>query len=82
MNQEIQQYQSDDARITLDVRVENDIVWLTQAQIGILFGVQKSAISKHLKNIFNSGELCQESGGCVKSGAPSFFCKKALTLAG
>lgn len=61
MNQEIQQYQSDDARITLDVRVENDIVWLTQAQIGILFGVQKSAISKHLKNIFNSGELCQES---------------------
>ena len=61
MNQEIQQYQSDDARITLDVRVENDTVWLTQAQIGILFGVQKSAISKHLKNIFNSGELCQES---------------------
>lgn len=61
MNQEMQQYQSDDARITLDVRVENDTVWLTQAQIGILFGVQKSAISKHLKNIFNSGELCQES---------------------
>jgi len=29
MNQEIQQYQSDDARITLDVRVENDTVWLT-----------------------------------------------------
>lgn len=61
MNQEIQQYQSDDAGITLDVRVENDTVWLTQAQIGMLFGVQKAAISKHLKNIFNSGELCQES---------------------
>ena len=61
MNQEIQQYQSDDAQVTLDVRVENDTVWLTQAQIGILFGVQKSAISKHMKNIFNSGELCQES---------------------
>ena len=61
MNQEIQQYQSDDAGITLDVRVENDTVWLTQAQICMLFGVQKAAISKHLKNIFSSGELCQES---------------------
>jgi len=40
MNQEIQQYQSDDAGITLDVRVENDTIWLTQAQIGMLFGVQ------------------------------------------
>ena len=60
MNQEIQQYQSDDAQITLDVRVDNDTVWLTQAQIGMLFGVQKAAISKHLKNIFSSGELCQE----------------------
>lgn len=61
MPQEMQQYLSDDARIMLDVRVENETVWLTQAQIGILFGVQKAAISKHLKNIFSSGELCQES---------------------
>lgn len=45
----------------MDVLVENDTVWLTQSQICMLFGVQKAAISKHLKNIFSSGELCQES---------------------
>ena len=32
-----------------------------EVQIGMLFGVQKAAISEHLKNIFSSGELCQES---------------------
>jgi len=61
MKQEIQQYQSNDTRITLDVRFDNETLWLTQAQIGTLFGVQKAAISKHLKNIFESGELRQEA---------------------
>ena len=41
--------------------MEEETVWLTQAQIGLLFGVQKAAISKHLKNIFQSGELQQTS---------------------
>lgn len=54
-------YQSEDALIQLNVLVENETVWLTQAQIGKLFGVQKAAISKHLKNIFVSGELRQEA---------------------
>jgi hypothetical protein len=39
------------------VRLENDTVWLTQAQIANLFGVGQPAISKHLKNIFTSEEL-------------------------
>ncbi len=43
--------------ISLEVRLENDTVWLTQAQIANLFGVGQPAISKHLKNIFNSEEL-------------------------
>ena len=54
-------YQSEDALVQLNVLVENETVWLTQAQIGKLFGVQKAAISKHLKNIFVSGELRQEA---------------------
>jgi len=53
---EIVLYQSDNT-IELEVRLENETVWLTQAQIGKLFGVQQPAISKHLKNIFASGEL-------------------------
>ena len=47
--------------VRLDVRLENETVWLTQLKIAELFGVQKAAISKHIKNIFASGELIRES---------------------
>jgi predicted XRE-type DNA-binding protein len=57
---EIVLYQSDNA-IELEVRLENETVWLTQTQIAKLFGVQVPAISKHLKNIFASGELVEFS---------------------
>ena len=49
-------YQLNEA-VRLDVRLENETVWLTQLKIAELFGVQKSAISKHISNIFASGEL-------------------------
>jgi len=41
----------------LDVRLKEDTIWLTQAQIALLFGTQRPAITKHLKNIFTTGEL-------------------------
>ena len=47
----------------LDVRLENETVWLTQEQIAKLFGTQRPAITKHLANIYNSGELERE-GTC------------------
>ena len=47
--------------VRLDVRLENETVWLTQLKIADLFGVQKAAISKHIKNIFESGELIKEA---------------------
>lgn len=53
-------YQPDET-LKLDVRVEGDTVWLTQQQIAQLFGVKQPAISKHLKNIFESGELDENS---------------------
>ena len=43
--------------VRLDVRLENETVWLTQAQLCALFGVVKSNISYHLKNIFGTNEL-------------------------
>ena len=55
-NNEIILYQPN-ASVKLEVRLENDTVWLTQQQIADLFGVRQPAISKHLKNIFESGEL-------------------------
>lgn len=47
--------------IELEVRIEDETVWLTQTQIAKLFGVKQPAISKHLKNIFSSGELIMNS---------------------
>jgi hypothetical protein len=57
---EIILYQPDND-LKLEVRLENETVWLTQAQIAKLFDVQVPAISKHLKNIYESGELEAES---------------------
>lgn len=41
----------------IEVRLEEDTIWLTQKQIALLFGTQRPAITKHLNNIFKSGEL-------------------------
>ena len=57
---EIIVYQPDET-IRLEVRLEQESIWLTQLEIATLFGVQKAAISKHLKNIFQSGELHTEA---------------------
>jgi len=53
---EIILYQPDNS-LKLEVRLEGETVWLSQAQIAKLFDVKQPAISKHLKNIFSSGEL-------------------------
>lgn len=50
-------YQSNDGVVKLDVQVSNETVWLTQAQMGELFGTGRQAITKHLKNIYETGEL-------------------------
>lgn len=60
MPNEIILYQPDSA-LSLDVRLENDTVWLTQQQIADLFGTKRPAITKHLSNIFKSGELDENS---------------------
>lgn len=54
-------YQSDNG--TVEVRLDRDTVWLSQDQMATLFGVQKAAVSKHLKNIYACGEL--ERGATV-----------------
>ena len=54
-------YQTDDGRTKIDVRFENDTVWLTLNQMTELFGRDKSTISRHIKNIFSEGELVREA---------------------
>ena len=57
---EIILYQPDEA-IKLEVRMGDETVWLTQEQIADLFGTKRPAITKHLNNIYKSGELSMDS---------------------
>jgi len=54
-------YQSEDGRTKLDVRLENQTVWLNQKQLTELFGKAKGTISEHIKHIFEDGELTEDS---------------------
>ncbi|MEA3443848.1 MAG: cell filamentation protein Fic [Bacteroidota bacterium] len=52
-------YQTSDGLTKIDVRLENETVWLTQEQIAQLFGKAKSTINEHIKNVFKEGELVE-----------------------
>ncbi len=58
---EIILYKSIDGAVKVDVLFENETVWLTQTQMAELFGKGKSTISEHITNIFNEGELIEDS---------------------
>ena len=59
-NNEIIIYQSEDGQTQVDVRMENDTVWLTQAQMAELFQKDRTAIGRHIANVFKEGELNPE----------------------
>ena len=58
---EIVIYQSEDGLIKVDVLFENETVWLTQQQMSLLFQKDISVISRHIRNIFDEGELDEKS---------------------
>jgi hypothetical protein len=57
MSSEIIIYQNPDGNIKIDVRLEEETVWLTQAQLCELFQKSKATVSEHIKNVFEEGEL-------------------------
>ena len=57
MERGIEIYKDKDNQTHVEVKFEEETVWLTQKQIAEVFGTQRSAITKHLSNIFKSGEL-------------------------
>ena len=61
MSSEILIYQTEDGRTKIQTRLERETVWLTQDQIVILFQRDQSVISRHIKNVFDEGELDKES---------------------
>ena len=54
-------YQSPDGNMKIDVRLENETVWLTQEQMSILFNRNRSVITRHINNVFAERELIEES---------------------
>ena len=54
-------FKTQDEKIAVDVRFENETVWLTQDQMAMLFDKAKSTISEHIKHIFEEGELEENS---------------------
>ena len=59
-NSELLIYQNQNGDIRIDVRLENETVWLTQEQMAQLFGKGRSTITEHIGNIFKEGELNEE----------------------
>jgi prophage maintenance system killer protein len=59
--QDVQIFQAPDGQIRLDVKFQQDTVWLTQAQMTVLFERDQSVISRHINNVFKDGELSAES---------------------
>jgi hypothetical protein len=60
-NQQFLLYTAPDGAVKVEVYFKDETVWLTQKALAELFGVQVPAINKHLKNIFQSGELAEDS---------------------
>ena len=60
-NNQIIMYQTEDGLTKIDVTLENETVWLSQDQMAELFQREKSTISRHIKNIFEEGELNRKS---------------------
>ena len=62
----IEIYRSKDGTVQFNVKLENESVWLTQSQMAELFGVDRTSIVRHIRNIYKSEEL-DESSTCAKS---------------
>lgn len=62
----IEIYRSKDGTVQLNVKLENESVWLTQSQMAELFGVDRTSIVRYIRNIYKSEEL-DESSTCAKS---------------
>lgn len=66
MDNPIEIYRSQDGSVKLNVKLENETVWLTQSQMAELFGVDRTSIVRHIRNIYKSEEL-DETSTCVKN---------------
>jgi hypothetical protein len=78
MNSDILIYQNSNGTVKIDVRLEEETVWLTQDQMAILFGKAKSTVNEHIKNIYKEQEL--EETATMKKFGISEFQQKAFNF--
>ena len=71
-------YRSTEGNIELNVKLENDTVWLTQSQMAELFAVDRTSVTRHIRNIYKSQEL-DEKSTCAKN-AQVRLMSRAITL--
>ena len=64
-NSELVLYKTADGTIRIDALFQDETLWLTQSQMAKLFGVQRPAVTKHMKNIFESGELDEKLASSI-----------------
>lgn len=77
-NSSIEIYRSPEGNIELNVKLENDTVWLTQSQMAELFAVDRTSVTRHIRNIYKSQEL-DEKSTCAKN-AQVRLMSRAITL--
>jgi len=85
-NDKIVIYQTDDGQMRIDVRMENETVWLSQQQMAELFQKDRTVIGRHINNVFKEGELdenvvCAKFAHTTQHGAiPSKIQRQEITL--
>ncbi len=60
-NNKIVIYQTTDGETSIDVKIENETVWLSANQMAVLFGRDEKTLRKHINNVFSEGELPKEN---------------------
>ena len=76
-NSSIEIYRSPEGNIELNVKLENDTVWLTQSQMAELFAVDRTSVTRHIRNIYKSQEL-DEKSTCAKNAQVRFEGKRQI----
>ena len=72
MNNSIEIYRSQDGSVQLNVKLENETVWLTQSQMAELFGRDRTVITRHINNCYKEGELDRHIT-CAKFATPKNY---------
>lgn len=72
-------YQTEDGQTQIDVRLENETVWLTQAQMVTLFKSSRTNILEHIQHIYEDDEL-DESSTCAQGDSPRVHSRVAISI--